>query len=556
MPSATRVAEPGGGLRVAEDDGAGRGASPSSSRTRRPSRSPAPYTTAGPLRYVLAEHVRDQQMRPLGVAAQGQTQQLRAARRRRTSSTPSRSATQLPDHTRRRSAHALVQSSSTPTPSASRRSIRHCRSCSCPPDRSGREQLHEADVLAGHPERPRRAAGSARPRRGAASPRSSCSCTRSAAPRRRRARAAGCPAASLNSSWLTTDRACTGSTCEGWMQVLPSRPLARSSSISRSSPSMSCSMSAVRSSSARSEEGAAAQLRLEHPLLEPEVLPHRTGDREAGAVGPAQHVHHVGDDGGDDLDVVRGHVGRPAQPVGGAEVGDAEPQRQHPLAVLVDGAGDARRGSRRGSPGAAARATPGRASRTAAARSPPRPSARASRNGMPRSSVNFGSTNPDSSRTAGPSRAHQVGDLLGRRGPGRTAAAAPAPAPRSARSANCRTRFSSAAATSASSMESSRHSTIETTPRPACLRMSSASRGPGGGAVERGAQGRGEHAGRGVGGELARLLVEEALPHLGRDVPEMTHDDSPVLPSRGPAGRQVAGNSTYETPVSRVPASA
>ena len=49
-------------------------------------------------------------------------------------------------------------------------------------------------------------------------------------------------AASLYSSWLTTDSACTGGTWEGWMQVLPSRPLARSSSISRSSPSMSCSM--------------------------------------------------------------------------------------------------------------------------------------------------------------------------------------------------------------------------------------------------------------------------------------------------------------------------
>ena len=134
------------------------------------------------------------------------------------------------------------------------------------------------------------------------------------------------------------------------MQVLPSRPLARSSSISRSSPSMSCSMSAVAQLLGPAlQEGAAPQLRLEHALLDAEVLPHRPGHGEAGAVGPAQHVHHVGDHGGDDLDVVRGHVGGAAQPVRGAEVGDAEPQREDPVAVLVDGAGDARRGSRRAS---------------------------------------------------------------------------------------------------------------------------------------------------------------------------------------------------------------
>ena len=117
--------------------------------------------------------------------------------------------------------------------------------------------------------RPRRAAGCARPRRGAASPRSSCSCTRSAARPRRRVSGRRMSAASLNSSWVTTDSACTGGTCEGWMQVLPCRPLARSSSISRSSPSMSCSMSASRSSiGLRSRKGLLPQLRLEHALLD------------------------------------------------------------------------------------------------------------------------------------------------------------------------------------------------------------------------------------------------------------------------------------------------
>ena len=53
------------------------------------------------------------------------------------------------------------------------------------------------------------------------------------------------------------------------MQVLPSRPLARSSSISRSSPSMSCSISVVAQLLGLPlQEGAAAQLRLEHALLD------------------------------------------------------------------------------------------------------------------------------------------------------------------------------------------------------------------------------------------------------------------------------------------------
>src|SRR5690606_2790992 len=56
--------------------------------------------------------------------------------------------------------------------------------------------------------------------------------------------------ASLYSSWLTTDSACTGRTWEGWMQVLPRRPLAWSREISRSSPSMECLMSFSRSATA------------------------------------------------------------------------------------------------------------------------------------------------------------------------------------------------------------------------------------------------------------------------------------------------------------------
>lgn len=100
----------------------------------------------------------------------------------------------------------------------------------------------------------------------------------------------------------------------------------------------------------------------------------------------------------------------------------------------------------------------------------------ASRNGIPRSSVNFGSTNPDNRRTDSPSRRTRSGICSGALTRTNSSGSSVS-GQRSARSANCRTRFASASGTSASSIESSRHSTIETTPRPVCFTMSSASFG-------------------------------------------------------------------------------
>ncbi len=69
-------AEPGGGLREAEDDGVG-GLS-CAEQLAHPGAEPGAGLQhhRGPLRDVLAQNGGDQQMRPLGVAAQGQSEQL------------------------------------------------------------------------------------------------------------------------------------------------------------------------------------------------------------------------------------------------------------------------------------------------------------------------------------------------------------------------------------------------------------------------------------------------------------------------------------------------
>ena len=150
---------------------------------------------------------------------------------------------------------------------------------------AGVEEVDERDALGGDAEHRGAQQGALGPRRGAAWTRSSCSGTRCAA-RRRRPRAAATSPASLYSSWLTTLSACTAATWLGWMIVLPVRPFARSSTISRIRPSRSRAIS-LRAQRRRSDvlgERALPQQRLEHPLAAGEVLPDRAGDDEAGAV--------------------------------------------------------------------------------------------------------------------------------------------------------------------------------------------------------------------------------------------------------------------------------
>lgn len=232
-------------------------------------------------------------------------------------------------------------------------------------------------------------------------------------------------------------------------------------------------MSEARSSSARPRK-AAPQLWLEHALLDTEVLPDRPGDGEAGAVGPAQDIDHVGDDGGDDLDVVGRHVGRAAEPVGRAEVGDTQPQRQDAVPVLVHGAGDP---GERGGAGLdveqLGRLQHGHREEAVAAER-----LGGGQRLQVRHAALLGELREDEARQqadGGAEPAHQVGDLLGVADPDEEQGASASPASsRAARSANCATRLASAPGTSASAIESSRQSTIETTPRAACLWTSSA----------------------------------------------------------------------------------
>lgn len=71
------VAEPGRGLRVAEDDRPGRLLLAEQLPHPAPEGEPVAVDDGRGLRDVLAQHVGHQQMRPLGVAPQGQPQQVR-----------------------------------------------------------------------------------------------------------------------------------------------------------------------------------------------------------------------------------------------------------------------------------------------------------------------------------------------------------------------------------------------------------------------------------------------------------------------------------------------
>ncbi|SCF77184.1 hypothetical protein GA0115255_105803 [Streptomyces sp. Ncost-T6T-2b] len=178
VPEAVRdgVAETGGRLRVSEDH---RAAGLLLAEQR-----PDPLTEPVPrpvhdgrlLGHMLAQHVGDEQVRPLGVAAQGQAQQLpQFSVAFEADSEPLGHPVARPHHV-----HVLF----------SRRALAHRRALSS----SGRRPAGpRSRRLPSPPRRPRPAGACARPRPGGASLRSSCSCKPSAAPRRPRARGSGCP---------------------------------------------------------------------------------------------------------------------------------------------------------------------------------------------------------------------------------------------------------------------------------------------------------------------------------------------------------------------------
>lgn len=284
-------------------------------------------------------------------------------------------------------------------------------------------------------------------------------------------------------------------------------------------------MSAWRSSTARpSRKGLLAQLRLEHPLLMPEVLPDRAGHGEAGAVGAAEQIDHVPDHGGHDLDVVRGHVRRPAQPVRGAEVGHAEAQGQDAVAVLVDGAGDPGEG-----------VTPrlqmqelGRLQDGHREEAPPGGRLRGGERLQERPAPLLGEFRQYESGQqphGGAEAAHEVGDLPGgadadeqqrrpRVRPGREVGELPDQIPLGVRHLGVVDRVLQA-----------QHHRDDAPGR--LLEDVIGEARPRGRAVERGPEGRREQAGRRVRGEVAGLPIEQTLSHLRGDMPEMTHETPP-----------------------------
>ena len=243
---------------------------------------------------------------------------------------------------------------------------------------------------------------------------------------------------------------------------------------------------------------------------------------------------------GDDLHVVRRHVGRAAQSVGGAEVGDAEAQGEDPLAVLLHGAGDAGQGL---GPGLQVeqlgRFQDGHGEEPAAARG---------LGGGERlqegDAALLGELRQDEAAEQ-PRRRRRAAAPGRESGPGsrtRTKSSGSLARPAASRSANWRTRLASAAATSASSMESSRHSTMDTTPRRGLLQDVVGEGGPGRRAVERGAEGGRQHACGRARGELAR--APDGRGSSAQPAGRARNDayTSPVLPGR--PRFWVAGNST------------
>ncbi len=119
------------------------------------------------------------------------------------------------------------------------------------------------------------------------------------------------------------------------MTVLPEKPLARSRLISRSSSSTS-SRTSWRCSRRRRGvlERRLAQLALEQPVVAAEVLPDRAADDVVAA--PGEGVEDVGEHVPDDGDVPDRRVAVAPQPEQAAQVGAADPHRQHPLAGGVE----------------------------------------------------------------------------------------------------------------------------------------------------------------------------------------------------------------------------
>ena len=211
------------------------------------------------------------------------------------------------------------------------------------------------------------------------------------------------------------------------MTVLPTSPLARSSTTSRIRPSRSLASSRARSVALLVHgERRLAQLRLEEPLGVGEVLPDRAGDHEPVVVGAAEHVDDVGQRVGDRPDVVDGEVAGAAQAV------DAEPRSVAPVRTASTRVA-VRPAAGRGSPTQLVhpglgvdgpRGLDHRHRPEPATHGAPRPRRTASRYVGPPAAENFGSTKPASARCVGRRAPRDdLLDLLGPRAPARRSAA-------------------------------------------------------------------------------------------------------------------------------------
>jgi hypothetical protein len=272
------------------------------------------------------------------------------------------------------------------------------------------------------------------------------------------------------------------------------------------------------------QEGALPQQRLEHALLDPEVLPHRPGHGEAGPVGATQHVHHVGDHGGDDLHVVGRHVGAPAQPVRGAEVRHAEAQGEHAVAVLVDCPGDALQGRHARLAVEQLRRLQHRHGEEAAAAF-----GLGGRQRLQEGDAAFpGELRQDESGQqpdGGSEASDQVGDLLGDADPDEEQRQVRARKAGEGRELADEVLLARADVRVVDRvLQAQDHGDHAAT---GLLEDVVGEAFAGGRAVERGAEGGREQPGRRIRGERARFAVEEALPHLRGDVPEMTHGTPP-----------------------------
>lgn len=263
--------------------------------------------------------------------------------------------------------------------------------------------------------------------------------------------------------------------------------------------------------------------------MQPEVLPHRAGDREACAVRPSEHIHHVGDHGGDDLNVVGRHVGRSAQAVGGAEIRDAEPQGQHPVAVFVDGPGDALKGL-----GAALQMQQLRRFQHRHREEPAGAVGLGRGQRLKERDATFlGEFRKYKSRQSvdGASHAaHQVRYLTGGADADEQQRQAGAGGGRLVEETELPYEVLLAGLdipVSYGVLKTQHHGQHAT---PGLLEDVGGEARAGGGAVERGPQSDRERASRRIGGELHRLLVEQCLPSLGREMPKMLHI-TPRLPA-------------------------